>query len=174
MRELGEPIMDRFTRMPTDAISHIHMDPEQPVPGVGHSKLIRELPDEALEAFFGQVGPDAGSPLLLAEFVQLGGALGRPVTDGGALTHLDAEYLMFAHRRRDDARRWPPPRRAASTGSMMRCLPGPPTAPSSTSLTAPPTWSRSSTRRRPRGSASVKREWDPDGLIRANHAPAPG
>ena len=173
MRELGEPIMDGFTRMPTNAISHIHMDPEQPVPGVGHSKLVRELPDEALEAFFGQVGPDAGSPLLLAEFVQLGGALGRPVTDGGALTNLDAEYLMFA-----TGVAMSPEMAAAASSSLDRLDEAmSPWAADGAFLNfadRPADLESIFDSETAARLASVKREWDPDGLIRANHAPAPG
>ena len=172
MRELGEPIMDGFTRMPTNAISHIHMDPEQPVPGVGHSKLIRELPDEALDAFFGQVGPDAGSPLLLAEFVQLGGALGRPDTDGGALTHLDAEYLMFA-----TGVAMSPEMAAAASSSLDRIDQAlSPWAADGAFLNfadRPADLESIFDSETAARLASVKREWDPDGLIRANHAPAP-
>ena len=36
LRELGEPIMDTFAQMPVAGLSRIHMDPEQPVPGLGH------------------------------------------------------------------------------------------------------------------------------------------
>ena len=32
---LGEPIMDTFAQMPAAGLSQIHMDPEQPVPGIG-------------------------------------------------------------------------------------------------------------------------------------------
>ena len=34
LRALGEPLMDGFTQMPTAGLSHIHMDPENPVPGI--------------------------------------------------------------------------------------------------------------------------------------------
>ncbi len=71
------------------------MDPEPPVPALGHNALIRELPDEAIDAFIGLAGPDAGSPLLLGELRQLRGALGRPAEGAGALSHLDADYGMF-------------------------------------------------------------------------------
>ncbi len=54
------------------------MDPDQPVPGRGHHRPLRELPDEAIEAFVALVGPDTGSPLLAVEIRHLGGALGRP------------------------------------------------------------------------------------------------
>jgi FAD binding domain len=96
LREIGEPIMDTFAQVPAEALSKIHMDPEQPVPGLGHHALISTLPDEAIDAFVGAVGPEAGSPLLLAELRHLGGALGRAGEDAGALAKLDADFLMFA------------------------------------------------------------------------------
>jgi hypothetical protein len=92
---LGEPIMDTFGQIPAEGLSRIHMDPEQPVPGLGHHAVIRELPDEAIDAFVGLAGPEAESPLLLAELRQLGGALGRPAEDGGALSKLDADFVML-------------------------------------------------------------------------------
>ncbi len=95
LREIGEPVMDTFGQIPSEGLCRIHMDPEQPVPGVGHHRTIRELPDEAIEAFGGLAGPESGSPLLLTELRQLGGALGRPDPNGGALSHLDAEFVMF-------------------------------------------------------------------------------
>jgi hypothetical protein len=95
LRELGEPIMDTFAQIPAAALNRIHMDPEQPVPALGHHDLIRELPDEAIDAFVDTVGPDAGSPLLLAELRHVGGALGRAPDGAGALDRLDARFVML-------------------------------------------------------------------------------
>jgi hypothetical protein len=91
---LGEPMMDTFGQIPAEGLCRIHMDPEQPVPGLGHHRVIAELPDEAIDAFFELADPER-SPLLLTELRQLGGALGRPDPDGGALTHLDAAFVML-------------------------------------------------------------------------------
>ena len=88
--------MDTFEWMPTAGLSRIHMDPENPVPGIGEGGLVGELSDEAIDAFVGLAGPDSGSPLLLSELRHLGGALGRPAEDGGALSHLDAGYAMYS------------------------------------------------------------------------------
>jgi FAD/FMN-containing dehydrogenase len=96
LRKIGEPIMDTFARMPVSGLGRIHMDPEAPVPILAHAVLVRELSNEGIDAFFEQVGPQAGSPLLLAELAHLGGALGRPAKDAGALSHLDSDYVMFA------------------------------------------------------------------------------
>jgi len=95
LREIGEPIMDTFDQVPAPALCRIHMDPEQPVPGLGHHQVLRELPDEAIDAFVGLAGPDSGTPLLLTEIRQMGGALGRPDPDGGALSHLEANWVML-------------------------------------------------------------------------------
>ncbi len=95
LREIGEPILDTFGQIPTPGICAIHMDPEQPVPGHGHHRVLRELSDEAIDAWVGAVGPDSDTPLLLSELRQLGGALGRPDPDGGALSHLDARWVMY-------------------------------------------------------------------------------
>ena len=42
------------------------------------------------------LGPESGSPLLMAELRQLGGAVARPAEDGGALSHLDSDWAMYA------------------------------------------------------------------------------
>jgi hypothetical protein len=73
------------------------MDPEQPVPGLGHHAPISGLPDEAIEAFVANgPGPETGSALLLAELRQLGGALARSGPNNGALDKLDFPFVMSA------------------------------------------------------------------------------
>jgi FAD binding domain len=95
LREIGEPALDTFSQMPATGLTRIAMDPEPPVPGLGHHRVINELPDEAIDAFVEVAGPDSGSPLLLAELRHLGGALGRPDENGGALNKLDGEFVML-------------------------------------------------------------------------------
>jgi FAD/FMN-containing dehydrogenase len=93
--EIGEPMMNSFDQVQPAALCRIHMDPEQPVPGLGHHRVLRELPDEAIEAFASMSNADSGTPLLLTEIRQMGGALARPAENGGALSHLDAQFAMF-------------------------------------------------------------------------------
>jgi FAD binding domain len=95
LREIGEPAMDSFAQMPATGLTRIAMDPEPPVPGLGHHRVINELPDEAIAAFVEAAGPETDSPLLLAELRHLGGALGRPADNGGALNKLDGEFVML-------------------------------------------------------------------------------
>ena len=87
--------MSTVAQMPATGLTRIAMDPEPPVPGLGHHRVIKELPDEAIEAFEEVAGPDSGSPLLLAELRHLGGALARPAENGGALNKLDGEFVML-------------------------------------------------------------------------------
>jgi FAD binding domain len=95
LREIGEPVVDTFDQIPAPALTRIAMDPEPPVPALGHHRLLTELPDEAIDAFVDIAGPESGSPLLLAELRHLGGALRRPAENGGALDKLDAEFVML-------------------------------------------------------------------------------
>lgn len=169
LREIGEPILDSFGQIPAAGLCKVHMDPEQPVPGLGHHRVLRELSDEAIEAFVGAAGPDSGSPLLLAELRQLGGALGRPAEDAGALSHLDADYVMIGigmamgpemsaavsaglDRLHDTMEPW------AADGGYFNFA----DRPCDTDAILPPdTCSRL---------AEVKRRWDPDSRIIGNHA----
>lgn len=95
LREIGEPVMDAFDQIPSPALTRIAMDPEPPVPGLGHHATINDLPDEAIDAFVEAAGPESDSPLLFAELRQLGGALGRAPENAGALDKLDAAYVML-------------------------------------------------------------------------------
>jgi hypothetical protein len=94
LADIGEPMMSTFGQVPAVGLCRIHMDPEQPVPGLGHHRVIRELPDAAVETF-AELGDPESSPLLLTELRQLGGALGRADESGGALSHLDAAFVML-------------------------------------------------------------------------------
>jgi FAD binding domain len=95
LREIGEPVLDSFAPIPAAGLTRIAMDPEPPVPGLGHHRLLAELPDEAIGAFVDVGGPESGAPLLLAELRHLGGALARPAENGGALEKLDEEFVVL-------------------------------------------------------------------------------
>jgi FAD/FMN-containing dehydrogenase len=93
LRALG-PEIDTFAMVSPAALSHVHMDPEHPVPGLGDGALIDALPAAAVDALVDRAGPGSGSPLLAVELRHLGGAVGR--TGSGALGRLDAAYAVFA------------------------------------------------------------------------------
>jgi hypothetical protein len=169
LRELGETIMDTWTQMPVEGLCRIHMDPENPVPGIGEGLTIRELPDEAIDAFASVAGPGSGSPMLLSELRQIGGALGRPDPNGGALTHLETDYVMYSvgmpmtpelgeaipqHLRKIEETMQP----WAGEGSYFNFTERPCDA---DAILPADVCARL---------AEVKRQWDPDGMIVANHS----
>jgi hypothetical protein len=169
--EIGEPVMSTFGQVPTPALSRVAMDPEPPVPGLGHHAVLGELPDEALDAFTEAGGPDSDSPLLLAELRHLGGALGRPAENGGALSKLDGEFVMLGiGLLMDPALREPIGAHLDKLVETMKPWTRPggflnyAERPCDVDAILPEeTCERL---------ALVKRSWDPDGLILANHSVA--
>jgi len=95
LRDLG-PEMDTVMTVPAPALSHLHMDPEHPVPGMGDTLLLSDLPDEAIDSLLAAGGPGSDSALLSVELRQLGGAIARPAPDHGAIASIDAPFVMFA------------------------------------------------------------------------------
>jgi FAD/FMN-containing dehydrogenase len=92
LRGLG-PIMDTVEQISVQALSHLHMDPDHPVPGRGDGIALDGLDVEAIDAI---VSTTVGSPLLSVEIRQLGGAIGRSRAEHGALAAIDAPFLLFA------------------------------------------------------------------------------
>jgi FAD/FMN-containing dehydrogenase len=92
LRALG-PAIDTFDVLPVEALSHLHMDPEEPTAGIGEGATLAELDDEAIDAFVAAV---VGAPIVSAELRQLGGAVGRARAEHGALAAFAAPFLAFA------------------------------------------------------------------------------
>jgi FAD binding domain len=168
LREVGEPILDTFSQIPAERLNRIHMDPEQPIPGLGQHELIGELSDEAIDALVEVEGPGAGSPLLLVMLRHGGGAVRRAPDGAGALAKIDAAFAMNAYgvptspklreaivRHLDHLHEMMEP--WAAPGGFFNMIERP--APLEEIL-PPQTCERL---------AEVKRRWDPDGIIRANH-----
>ena len=95
LRGLG-PVNDTIATVPIPALSHLHMDPEQPVPGAGDGLMIDQLPGAAIDAFVQAAGPDAAFPLLSVEIRHLGGEFARARPGNGALASIDAGYALYA------------------------------------------------------------------------------
>jgi FAD/FMN-containing dehydrogenase len=90
------PEMDTFATVPSAALARLHQDPEDPVPGfVSDTGLVEELPAAAIETLVKLAGPGSGSPLMMVELRQLGGALGRVTPGHGAVAKLDGEFVLF-------------------------------------------------------------------------------
>jgi hypothetical protein len=172
LRAIGQPIMDNFDQIPAARLCRIHMDPEQPVPGLTAHAPIGELSDEAIDAFVANgPGPETGSTLLLAELRHLGGALARRTESAGALDKLDFPFVMSAVGAlmapdagetvpRDLARIEAAMAPFRADGGYFNFV----DSPCGVDAILPgETCARL---------AEVKRQWDPDGTIVANHAVA--
>jgi hypothetical protein len=91
-----EPEIDMFAPAPPIALSHLHMDPETPVPGISDHALLGGLTSEAIDALVDACGHESESCLLLAEIRHFGGALGRVQEGAGARARMEGEYIFFA------------------------------------------------------------------------------
>jgi len=101
------PEFDTMTRVPAASLVRLHLEPEGPSPGYASSALLTGLPDAAIAAVLETAGPGSGNRLTVAELRQLGGALGRPDPDGGALACLDGEFLVLGLGLDEDPATWP-------------------------------------------------------------------
>ena len=90
------PEMDTFARVPATSLMRLHMDPEGGAPFASDSAMLGSFPDAAVDALLEVAGPGATTSLLMAELRQLGGALGRPHAGGGALSHLEGQFVLFS------------------------------------------------------------------------------
>lgn len=91
-----EPELDTFATVPAAALTTLHQDPPAPVPGVGNGWMLSGFDAQAAAALAETAGMDGTSPLLSIEVRHLGGSVGRPDPRGGALSHLEDPYLVFA------------------------------------------------------------------------------
>lgn len=90
----GEPIMDTFGVMPYAAMDSISMDPVDPMGAIQHSEMLRELSQGTIAALVEVAGADSGSPLIMLEIRQLGGALARSSERLSTVGRGEAAFIM--------------------------------------------------------------------------------
>jgi len=73
----GEPIVDTFREMPVAQMDRISMDPVDPLGVIQHAEMLSDLSPGAIDALVRVAGAGSGSPLIILEIRQLGGALSR-------------------------------------------------------------------------------------------------
>ena len=112
MRGVATPLIDGVGQIPYPALGSIHADPVDPMPSHEHSGLLASLPPAAIEAILRLAGPGSGSPQLVVEIRQLGGAIAAAGGAPSAFPSRDAAFSLFLvglavpHcRRREGARR---------------------------------------------------------------------
>jgi FAD/FMN-containing dehydrogenase len=94
LREL-RPALDTIAMAPPAVLADLHMDPPDPLPYLGDSRLLGRLDEAGIDAFVAAVGPGSASALTSAEIRHLGGAFARPQAGQGALGTVDAEFMTF-------------------------------------------------------------------------------
>jgi FAD binding domain/Berberine and berberine like len=95
LRRLG-PVNDTIAPTSLPALSHLHMDPEQPVPGIGDGLMLGNLDPAAIDTLVTVAGAGARLPLLSVEVRHLEGELARARPEHGALASPDAAYAFYA------------------------------------------------------------------------------
>jgi FAD/FMN-containing dehydrogenase len=93
LSELG-PDVNTFAMVEPNALGHLAMDPEEPVPYVVSSRLVSNVSPAGIDAFV--EAAQAGPELVHVELRSLGGALGRRTAGHGARATLNGDYLMDA------------------------------------------------------------------------------
>lgn len=92
LRALGA-VIDTFDVMPAKGLSHLHMDPEEPVAGFADGLTLAVLEDETIDTW---IEATVGSPLIVGEVRHLGGAVARAKAENGAVASFAAPYLAFS------------------------------------------------------------------------------
>jgi FAD/FMN-containing dehydrogenase len=94
LRTVAEPIADTVTTLPYASIGVVHSDPADPMPTHEETDMLRSLPAEAVDRLLEVAGPGAGSPQVMVELRQLGGALARPPAEPDMLCHRTEAYNL--------------------------------------------------------------------------------
>jgi FAD binding domain/Berberine and berberine like len=173
LRALG-PVNDTIETIPMPALSHVHMDPEQPVPGGGDGLMLAELGTQGIDDWVAVAGAETKFPLLSVQVRHLEGEFARARPQHGALASIEANYAMYAvgmtptselevavHGQLEDVKRAFAPYAARHMYLNF----------AETNRPADTFWTETAYRRLRRIKAAV----DPDDVIRANHpiTPAP-
>jgi FAD/FMN-containing dehydrogenase len=167
LRELG-PSMDTVAPTDTRGLLEVHMDPPEPVPGLGDHMMLGGLDEASVDALVEAAGPGSGSPLLSVELRHVGGALARRPEGAGALGALDGEFMTFAVAMLPDPALAPPVREAFTR--IRAALAGVDTGGNYLNFAEAPVAAdsiyRADSLSRLR---AIKAEIDPDGMFRGNH-----
>ena len=96
IRAAAPALIDGVGVMPYTALGTIHSDPVDPLPGHESGRLLSGLPGDAVERLLALAGPGSGSPQILVEARQLGGAIAAGGAHPSAFCHRDAAFSLLA------------------------------------------------------------------------------
>jgi hypothetical protein len=95
IRHAGRPVLDTVGVHSYPEIDLVHTDPLDPVPAHEHSTLLHTFDESTAEALLAQAGPGSGSPQVLVEVRQLGGAYAFEGDHASAFSHRSAAYSLL-------------------------------------------------------------------------------
>lgn len=95
VRTVTPVLLDDAAQKPYAAVESVHADPVDPMPVHDQAMLLTELSDEVVDRLLASAGPGAGSPQLMVEVRQLGGAYARPGDHPSAFVHRRARHSVY-------------------------------------------------------------------------------
>ena len=96
IRAVAPVILDDADLKPYTAIDSVHADPVDPMPVIDPAILLADFPAEAAEKLLAVAGYGSGSPQVMVEVRQLGGAYAREGEHPSAFSHRSARFSVLA------------------------------------------------------------------------------
>ncbi|WP_406054269.1 FAD-binding oxidoreductase [Kribbella sp. NBC_00889] len=96
IRAVAPVILDDADLKPYTAVDSVHADPVDPMPVVDPAMLLTEFTDVTAKRLLDVAGYDSGSPQLMVEVRQLGGAYAREAEHPNAFSHRAAGFSVLA------------------------------------------------------------------------------
>jgi FAD/FMN-containing dehydrogenase len=95
IRAAAPMLMDAVGMLPFQQLARIHNDPVDPLPSHEGHAILDTFDAAAADALLAAAGPGAGSPQVLVEVRQLGGAIAQEPAVPAAFARRDAAYSLF-------------------------------------------------------------------------------
>ena len=95
MRSAAPVLLDALGDLPTTSLDLVHQDPPAPTPAHERGSLLDQLTPDTIDAVVREASAP-GSPLMLAEIRQLGGAIARTPAIPSAVPGRSAPFVLFA------------------------------------------------------------------------------
>jgi FAD/FMN-containing dehydrogenase len=95
MRAVAPVILDGVGELPYSAVDLVHADPVDPMPAYEEALLLKEFDEDTAAVLLAHAGRGSGSPQVLVEVRQLGGAYARAGEHASAFDHRDAGFSVL-------------------------------------------------------------------------------
>ena len=95
MRDAAPVLLDDVALKPYTDVDSVHTDPLDPLPAHEAAAVLTDFPAEAADALLAMTGPGSGSPQVLVEVRQMGGAVARGGAHESAFCARDAAYALL-------------------------------------------------------------------------------